>query len=140
MFSLVKREMDELFESLSQGRRPWISPLWQKSSLLPLINVRETRNSYIVTCEVPGMKIENLNIKIEEDALTLQGERNTDAQAGEVSYLRRERASGSFQRSLTLPGAIDEDSVTATYKRGVLTVTLLKESKKASRRIIVSSE
>ena len=62
--------------------------------------------------------------------MTLQGERNTDAQAGEVSYLRRERASGSFQRSLTLPGAIDEDSVTATYKKGVLTVTLLKESKK----------
>ncbi len=140
MFSLLKGEMDELFESLSQGRRPWISPLWRKSSLLPLINVRETRDRYIVTCEVPGMKIENLNIKIEEDALTLQGERHADAQAGEVIYLRRERASGSFQRSLILPGAIDEDSVTATYKKGVLTVTLLKESKKAFHRIIVSSE
>ena len=82
----MKREMDELFESLSQGRRPWISPLWRKSSLLPLINVRETRDSYIVTCEVPGMKIENLNIKIEEDALDITG-RAKHRRAGRRSEL-----------------------------------------------------
>ncbi|MGO8821673.1 MAG: Hsp20/alpha crystallin family protein [Desulfomonilaceae bacterium] len=139
-FRTMKREIDEVFESLSQGKTLWASPLWRESSLLPLINVRETHESFVVTCEVPGIKVEDLNIKIEGDTLTLRGERKTDAQVGKVSYLRRERALGFFQRSLTIPRAIDEDSVTATYKKGVLTVTLLKESKKAFRRIRVSYE
>ena len=57
MFSLVKRGMYELFESLSQGKNPWASPLWRESSLLPLINVRETHESFVVTCEIPGIKV-----------------------------------------------------------------------------------
>ncbi|MDA8405271.1 MAG: Hsp20/alpha crystallin family protein [Deltaproteobacteria bacterium] len=136
----IKREIDELFESLSQKGNTWASSLWRESSLLPLVNLRETNDRFLVTCEVPGMKIKDLDIQIEGEVLTLRGERKTDALAGQVSYLRRERATGSFQRSLTLPRAIDEESVTAIYKKGVLTVILMKEYKKPSHRIRVSYE
>ena len=136
-FKNIQREIDEIFDSLSQRKGPWGSAPWRESSLLPLINIRETTDSFVFTCEIPGINFDDLSIKIEGDALIIQGERKTDAQTGDSSYLRRERVSGSFLRSFTLPREIDKEDVIASYKNGVLKVTLPKEKKPGARRIKV---
>ncbi len=86
------------------------------------------------------MKSDDLEIKIEGDTLMLKGERKPQETGGEISYHRRERATGTFQRSLTLPSKVDAENVSATYKDGVLTVTLQKEKAAQPRQITVKAE
>ncbi|MGC8659320.1 MAG: Hsp20/alpha crystallin family protein [Desulfomonilaceae bacterium] len=136
-FKNIQREMDEIFDSLAQSHRPWMSAPWRESRLLPLINIRETTDSFVFACEIPGINLNELTIKIEGDSLIIQGERKTDAQGADSTYLRRERASGSFLRSFTLPRNVDREAVTASYKNGVLKITLLKGIRPKARSIKV---
>ncbi|MGC8604134.1 MAG: Hsp20/alpha crystallin family protein [Desulfomonilaceae bacterium] len=136
-FRSLELEIDEIFEGFSHSRGLWQRPLWHESKIMPLINVHETSESFVVTSEIPGVKVEDLTVKIEGDKLVLHGERKTETHKN-VSYLRRERASGIFQRTFSFPRKIDQDNVTALYKNGVLTVTLLKESKGGPRRIHIN--
>jgi HSP20 family protein len=134
------REMDNLFNSLSQSSSAWTVAPWKDSRLMPLLNVTETVDSFTVTCEMPGIRTDDLEIKIEGETLTLKGERKPDPTVGVGRYHRRERATGCFQRSIRLPRKIDEDAVTASYRNGVLRVTLLKEMKPLTRQIKISAE
>ena len=86
------------------------------------------------------MKTDDLEIKIEGDTLMLKGERKPQGAGEEISYHRRERAAGTFQRSLTLPVKVDAENVSATYKDGILTVTLQKEKVALPRQITVKAE
>jgi HSP20 family protein len=132
--------MDDLLNVVTGTRRPLLDPLWRGARLFPLLNVRDVDESFVVTAEIPGMKSEDLEIKIEGDTLTLKGERKPQEIGEEISYHRRERATGTFQRSLTLPSKVDAENVNATYKDGVLTVTLQKEKAAQPRQITVKSE
>jgi HSP20 family protein len=136
----LRRDMDNLFSAFSGGRRPWMRSPWRETRLFPLLNVRETSEAYVVSSEIPGMKTEDLEIKLEGDTLSLKGERKPDEVEDEASFHRRERVTGAFQRSITLPGKVDNEKVTANYKDGVLTVTLLKEKKVQPKQITISSE
>ncbi|MBI4965219.1 MAG: Hsp20/alpha crystallin family protein [Desulfomonile tiedjei] len=139
-FDRLQRGMDELFGALTGTRRPWQEPFWREARLFPLINVKESDASFTVTAEIPGMKSEDLEIKVEGDLLTLKGERKPYEMNEGASYHRRERATGTFQRSLTLPTRVNPDNVTATYKHGVLTITLNKEPATAPKQIKIVSE
>ncbi len=132
--------LDDLFTTLTGTRRPPLDRLWREAGLFPLLNVRELDQSFIVTAEIPGMKTADLEIKIEGDTLTLKGERKPQGAAEEISYHRRERATGTFRRSLTLPGKVDAENVNARYEDGVLTVTLQKEKAALPRQIAVQTE
>jgi HSP20 family protein len=134
------REMDSLFNSISQSSSAWTSAPWRDSRLMPLLNVTETVESFTVTCEMPGMKTDDLEIKIDGETLTLKGERRPDSTIAGGRYHRRERVTGCFQRSIRLPRKIDEDAVTASYRNGVLKVTLLKERKPLTRQIRITAE
>jgi HSP20 family protein len=136
----LQRGMDDLFHAVSGARKPSLDPLWRGARLFPLLNVRDLDESYVVTAEIPGMKGDDLEIKIEGDTLMLKGERKPEEAGEEISYHRRERATGTFQRSLTLPGKVDAENVSATYKDGVLTVTLQKEKAALPRQIAVKAE
>jgi len=138
-FDRLRREMDSLLNTFSTGMRQWPSPLWRGTRLFPLLNVKEKADAFVVSAEIPGMKKEDLEIKIENDTLTLKGERKPDQLGENVSHHRRERATGSFQRSLTLPGKVDAEKVNATYKNGVLTVTLAKEKAAQPRQISIET-
>ena len=132
----LRREMDQLVEGVA--RRPFLG---FETRLFPLLNVQDMGDSFVVCAEIPGMKTEDLEIKMEGETLTLKGERKPqETAAADVSYHRRERATGIFQRSLTLPGKVDPDKVNATYKNGVLTVTLVKEKAAVPRQIAVKAE
>jgi HSP20 family protein len=138
-FERLRREMGSLFDLYSSGRRPWLRPLFGQARLFPLLNVTDTREAFVVTAEIPGMKTEDLEIKIEGDTLRLKGERKPQSVDDEASYHRRERATGAFQRSLTLPGKVDPDKVNATYKNGVLIITLSKEKEALPKQITVET-
>jgi len=131
----LRREMDRLVEGVA--RRPFLG---FETRLFPLLNVRDKSDSYVVSAEIPGMKTDDLEIKIEGETLTMKGERKPLEAAVGASYHRRERATGIFQRSLTLPGKVDPEKVNATYKDGVLIVTLVKEKAAVPRQITVKAE
>jgi len=136
----LQRGMDELFTALSGYRKPTLEAPWRQARLFPLLNLREVENSYVITAEIPGMKTDDLEIKIEGDTLTLKGERKPHELGEGASYHRRERATGTFQRSLTLPTKIDPDNVKATYKDGVLNISLQKEKEALPKQITVTAE
>jgi HSP20 family protein len=139
-FDRLQRGMDELFGALSGGRRAFQEPFWRAARLFPLINVKEGDASFTVTAEIPGMKTDDLEIKVEGDLLTLKGERKPYELGEDASYHRRERATGTFQRSLTLPTRVDPENVAAKYRDGVLTITLNKEPAAVPKQIRIHSE
>jgi HSP20 family protein len=139
-FDRLQRSLDDLFGVLSSGRRPFAGPLWSGARLFPLLNVVQADERYIITAEIPGMKTEDLEIKIEGDTLSLKGERKPYDPGEQASYHRRERAAGTFHRSLTLPTKVDPEDVKATYKDGVLTVSLRKQKATVPKQITITSD
>ena len=135
-FARLRKELDDLVTS--RDKTFW-RPLWGESRLFPLLNVIENTDVFVVSAEIPGMKTDDLEIKIEGDTLSLKGERKPEEVDQGVSFHRRERATGSFQRSITLPRKIDGDQVTASYKNGVLTITLTKEKPHEPKQITVET-
>lgn len=149
----LSRDMDNLWSVFGSRGTQWpyavwrdspgaaTSPaaLWRETRLFPLLNVTEKPESFVVTAEIPGMVTDDLEIRIEGDTLTLKGERKPEAISGEASYHRRERAVGSFQRSLMLPRPVDAEKVGAVYKHGVLTITLTKEKPAQPKQISIKT-
>ncbi|MCA1961063.1 MAG: Hsp20/alpha crystallin family protein [Desulfomonile sp.] len=146
-FDRLRRGMDDLFTALT-GTRPFAAPrfgalpasLWAQGRLFPLLNVRQAGDVYVVTAELPGLKSEDLEINVEGDTLSLKGERKPLELSEGTSYHRRERASGKFHRSITLPNKVAADDVKATYKDGVLTIRLPIEKAVLPKHIAISAE
>ena len=92
----------------------------------PVVDAYEKDDAIVIKAELPGVKKENITIDVRDNVLTLKGERQHDKRLEEKSYLRRERFHGRFQRSFTLPEAVDPEKIAATYKDGVLEVKLPK--------------
>lgn len=94
----------------------------------PSLDVQETESEVIVTCDLPGMDKEKIDISLQDNVLTISGERERieEVKDDSSSYYRSERVFGSFHRSILLPSVVDEKDVTAEYKDGVLTVVLKK--------------
>lgn len=102
----------------------------------PRVNLFDTGTSLVVLAEVPGLSEKDLQLTINQDVLTLKGERKSDAPDGS-SIHRQERAPVRFARSFTLPTKIDPEKVVATVKDGVLTITLPKAPEAQPRQISV---
>jgi len=102
----------------------------------PSIDLYEERDNFIVKAEVPGMKREEIDISLHEGALTITGERKVEEKRKGTNF-RTERFFGRFQRTVTLPKAVDGDKVKANYKDGVLTITLPKSEQAKPKQIDV---
>jgi HSP20 family protein len=92
------------------------------------IDLEDTGNAYVLTSDLPGLEKDQINVSVNGNILTLQGIRKSESSSQDQSggYYAQERSYGSFSRSLALPGPVDEGAITASYKEGVLTVTLPK--------------
>ena len=114
--------------------RPSLDP-----SGFPALNAWEDADHFYVEAELPGLALEDLDISLTDtDALTIKGQRKEPAlQTG--SWHRRERAFGAFERTLTLPGAVDAENVEASLKHGVLTIKLPKAPELKPRKIEVKA-
>lgn len=131
-FERIRREM---FRFLDSYPGSYDSPT---AGVFPAINITQDRDNYYVRAELPGVKPDQLDITAVGRTLTIAGKRPAPEEEG-VSYHRKERADGEFNRSLTLPGDFDSDKVNARFVHGVLTVTLPKPERVKPRQISVKT-
>ena len=104
----------------------------------PPVDVLESRDSYLIRAELPGMKKEDVNLEVQEGALTLSGERKFDEPANGVEYHRVERVAGKFSRSFYLPQTIKPDGIKATFRDGILEVHVPKAEEAKAKQIAIS--
>jgi len=112
----------------STSARPWT----------PNVDIKETENEIVLVADLPGVDEKAIDIKIEDGALTLKGERKFETEKKGEGYHRIERGYGSFARCFSVPDSVDPDKVKADYKSGVLTLTLPKKEIAKPRSIKVS--
>ena len=125
----VRRHLSEVSDKVDSALRmvPGVGAFMGPE--LPKVNVYETDEDLIVRAEVPGMGLEDFDISVSGDTLTVEGSRATGEEMEGGWYHRRERERGRFSRAVRLPAAVDGDRAEATYVAGVLSVTLpLKEA------------
>ena len=119
--------------------RPGVWPLGIDGRGLSIpTDVIETKDDVIIKISVPGVKLEDIDISVVGDTLTIKGETKTEEQFEEGSYLRKERRFGSFQRTLSLPASVASDKARAEFENGVLTLTLPKTEAARPRSIKVT--
>jgi HSP20 family protein len=105
------------------------------TSWAPNVDIFENENELIVKAELPGIDAKDVELNVENNVLTISGERKLEFEDRKENYHRIERAYGSFSRSFSLPQLIDEDKIGADYKDGVLTVRVPKHEKAKPRQI-----
>jgi HSP20 family protein len=108
------------------------------SGWAPPLDVFEDDSKVTVQVEMAGMKKEDFDISLQDDALTISGERKSESEKREGESFRSERFFGSFSRSITLPSLVKVDEVKATYEDGVLTITLPKAEEAKPKKIQVN--
>ena len=133
----IQDEMNKLFDGFF-GRKPqrWFEPeegLWS-----PTVDVSETKDDIVFTAEIPGLKKEEIKLSVEDNVLTLSGEKKMEKEEKDANYHRLERSFGSFCRSFTLPTPVQPDKIKASYKEGVLKVTLPKTEEVKPKEIPIN--
>ena len=135
----IQSEMNRLFNTFfetpsGQGGGPATSRRW-----LPAMDLVESGDEFVLRADLPGLGEEDVNIEVEDNVLTISGERKSEHEQRGDGYYRLERASGSFSRSLTLPEGVDPESVHASFDRGVLEVRIPKPEQRKPRKVTISA-
>jgi len=133
-FDQLRRDMMRLVDSL--GGNEWYD---SGAGVFPPINVTQDEDNFYLRAEVPGTAADNLSVSALRNRVSLSGKREIPKEHAKVSYHRKERAEGAFDRTLVLPSEVDADRVNARYENGVLSVTLPKAEAAKPRRITVKS-
>jgi HSP20 family protein len=102
---------------------------------VPAVDIYEDTQKVVVKVEVPGIKQEDLDVRLENQTLTVRGERKFESEEKEENFHRIERRFGSFVRSFTVPQTVDTESVAASYDAGVLSITLNKKAEAKPRQV-----
>jgi len=135
-FSLMRRltdDIDRIFENFGMGRSFFPSDLWQGGDLgressmaawTPRIEMGEKDGKIRISADLPGVKKEDLDVHIDEDAVTIAGERRQEHTIDERGYYQSERSYGSFYRSIPLPEGTETESAAAEFKDGVLRIEI----------------
>ena len=126
LFSRLHNEMDRRFEQMFREFGTGTSLLANTANgmLKPTLDLSASENEYTVTVEVPGVDENDLKIEVEKNTMIIRGEKRQEKEEKKKSYYRQERYYGSFRRVLSLPEDADQDDIKATFKQGVLTVTM----------------
>jgi HSP20 family protein len=114
---------------------------WQSASTrawAPALDISEGKDAYLVTVELPGVKLDDLEITLEDGLLTILGERHFVSDSSEEQYHRVERSSGAFRRAITLPAHVMADEVEASMEDGVLRILVPKAEEAKPKRIQVT--
>lgn len=110
------------------------------TSLMPLMNIEETKDAYRISIEVPGMEKDDIDIEVKDNVLTISGEKKEEVKSEDSTFYRRERRFGKFSRSISLPNDINVDGIDAEYKNGVLMLTLPKTEEAKPKKITVKNK
>lgn len=145
-FELLHSQIDELFDSFFRDFGSWRWPsLWTEREtgvISPCFEVSETDDAIQVTAELPGMDEKDIEVTLDENALTVRGEKKQEREEKRRNYYFSERSFGSFTRVIPLPAEVDRDNIKARFSKGVLEITLPKtgEAKSQRKRIEIKSE
>ena len=127
LFQRWNEEMDRFFEDVGlRGQQ-------QLSQWKPQVDVRQKGNELLIRADLPGMKKEDVNVEIRDDAVVLQGERKDEHEEEREGLYRSERSYGSFYRAIPLPEGTIADSAKATFRNGVLEITLQTPPKEVNQ-------
>jgi HSP20 family protein len=132
-FRDLQREVGRLFESLEPLHN------WRVSRQFPAINLYDAGDRYVLSAQLPGMNLEDLDLSITGETLTMRGERKRPEGVPDESYRRQERQFGRWSRTVSLPDRVDSAQVTATFAQGLLTITLPKAESAKPRQISVKA-
>lgn len=115
----------------------WLHPDYSKDSKVwrPNLDIEESEKTYKILTDLPGLSREDLKLSVENNVLTISGERKSEREDKENGYLYRERCTGKFKRAFALPENTKADEIKANLKNGVLSLTIPKEEKAKAKKI-----
>jgi HSP20 family protein len=140
-FTALRREMDRLFESFGRDLG-WPAGDNRSVAMTPSIDVSETESELKIEADLPGVDEKDVDVVITDNVLTIKGEKKGEREEKKKDFHLVERSYGSFSRSLTLPFAVDPNKAKATFKNGVLSITLPKppEVKAKAKKVAISAQ
>jgi len=126
----LQNRVNSLFRNMSEGDAPLTA-----SSFVPAVDIYEDPQKLVLKLEIPGIDEKDLDVRVENDTLTVRGERKFEAEEKEQNFHRIERAYGSFYRAFTLPSTVETENVQARYNAGVLKLELKKKPEAQPKQI-----
>ena len=132
-FDRMRREMDRMWDSFFE-RRPWFM-VEEEGEWLPALDLAETGDEFVVKAEIPGLDPKDIDISLSQNMLTIKGEKKQEREEKEENYHFIERSYGSFARSIQLPGEVNHQKITTSYKNGVLKIHLPKSEEAKKKKV-----
>ena len=129
----MNRLFDESVRNVKPGDEALSSAIWS-----PAVDIYETDDEVVVKAELPEVNQKDIDIQIENNTLILRGERKLNKETKKENFHRIERAYGTFSRSFTLPGTIDQEKISADYKDGILKISMPKREDTKPKQIKVA--
>ena len=133
----LQNEMGRWMSQLSGGVTPGNG---QSSTWLPTVDVWETEQELVLSFDLPGVQEEKIAVELDDNVLTVSGQRERASEHSSERFYRFERRFGTFSRSVTLPAGVDEEDIKADYTNGVLEIRVPKPEEQKPRRIQIGSQ
>ena len=129
----LQNRVNSLFREFNQGEGPLTT-----ASFVPAVDIYEDANKVVLKLEVPGMEEKDLDVRVENNTLTVKGERKFESEEKKQNFHRIERRYGTFFRAFTLPPTVDTENIKASVHAGVLTLELQKKPEAQPKQIKVN--
>lgn len=129
----LQNRFNTLFRDMKESESPLTT-----ASFVPAVDIYEDEKKVVLKLEVPGVEEKDLDVRVENNILTVKGERKFEAEEKEENFHRIERSYGSFYRAFTLPSTVDSEHVKASYTAGVLRLELMKKAEAQPKQIKVN--
>jgi HSP20 family protein len=133
--STLQDQMNRLFESSFRGQ----SDESALTTWAPSVDIYETENELVLKADLPEVPEKDIDIHVENNMLTIRGERKFEQKVKQDNYLRVERAYGAFSRSFSLPNTVDTEAIKAEYKNGVLSVIMPKRAESKPKQVKITA-
>lgn len=137
-FSVLQNRLNSIFQDFPRTGAESGQEALTTGNFVPPVDIYEDDQKLVLKLEVPGIKQEDLDIRVENNTLTIRGERKFEKEEKEENFHRIERRYGSFVRSFTLPNTVDAEKIAASYDAGVLAIELAKRAEAKPKQIKVT--
>lgn len=129
---MIQNRMHRIFDDFLTDGQEMAQKNWH-----PVVDIYDSENATIIQADLPGIKKEDVSINVEENVLTLTGERSYENEVEKTNFYRRERAFGTFKREFTLSASVDHEKIKADFKDGVLKIEIPKPEEKKPKSISI---
>ena len=127
----------DFFDEIKEAFRSMFDDFPAVGGAMPAVDVRAEEGRYVIEADLPGMNEEDVDVSVTDDSITISSRKEQEKEEKKEGYLLQERHSASFRRSFRLPSDVDHQKIDATFRDGMLTVTLPRTEAKEPRRIAV---